>query len=237
MMARNVVWDVERVSRLQADAREWSVERLLAWAFDTFGDRLTLASSFGLEDVALMHMASGAYAPVDVSALDTGLLFAETTDLMDVYEREYPINLRRILPLRTVAQQAVEEGDRLWERDPNRCCALRKIEPLGRALNGYGAWISGIRRDQAPTRAHAEPLEWDGRFGMVKLNPLAFWTVDQVWEYVRREEVPYNRLHDQGYPSIGCAPCTRAVSPGEDPRAGRWAGFDKTECGLHPAEA
>lgn len=228
-----MTWTPETVAAWQDRARAWTPVELLQWAYATFGGALTLASSFGLEDVVLIHLASQAYAPVDVFTLDTDLLFSETYALMDTIEAQFPVRLRRIKSALTLAQQADTYGPALWRRDPDRCCFLRKVEPLERALDGYTAWITGVRREQAPTRAHAEPLEWDRRWERVKLNPLAYWTTDQVWGYVREHNLPYNRLHDQGYPSIGCWPCTRAVQPGEDPRAGRWSGFAKTECGLH----
>jgi phosphoadenosine phosphosulfate reductase len=228
-----MTWTAETVAAWQDQARRWTPVELLKWAHETFGAQLTLASSFGLEDVVLIHLASQAYAPVDVFTLDTDLLFTETYALMDTIEARFPVRLRRIRPALTLAQQAEAHGPALWRRDPDRCCFLRKVEPLERALEGYTAWITGVRREQAPTRANAEPLEWDRRWERVKLNPLAYWTTDAVWAYLRTHDLPYNPLHDQGYPSIGCWPCTRAVKPGEDPRAGRWSGFAKTECGLH----
>ncbi|MCL8208216.1 MAG: phosphoadenylyl-sulfate reductase [Actinomycetia bacterium] len=232
-----MTWTNETVRTYQEQVRHWTPGELLRWAWETWGDGLTLASSFGLEDVALIDMAARVFQPVDVFCLDTDLLFPETYRLMETLVQRYPIRLRRVRPRLTLEEQAAQEGPELWRRDPDRCCGLRKVEPLGRALAGYAAWVTGIRREQAPTRAHAEPLEWDARHNLVKLNPLAYWTTDAVWAYVRAEAVPYNPLHDRGYPSIGCWPCTRAVAPGEDPRAGRWSGFDKTECGIHGGPA
>src|SRR5690606_7399221 len=130
-------------------------------------------------------------------------------------------------------EQAVQWGDALWQRDPDRCCALRKVEPLTRILSRYAAWITGIRRDQSPSRAHAGIVEWDSKFGLVKFNPLAKWSWDHVWEYIRKNDIPYNELHDRHYPSIGCTHCTVPVMPGEDLRSGRWKSSEKTECGLH----
>jgi phosphoadenosine phosphosulfate reductase len=221
------------VAEWQERVRGWSPVMLLEWAFGLWQDRVTLASSFGLEDMVLVDMACRVTRPVDVFCLDTGVLFPETYDVMARCEQQYPVVLRRIAPTLSLEAQERLYGPALWERNPDQCCAIRKVEPLTRALEGYQAWITGIRREQAPTRAQAEPLEWDAARGLVKLNPLAFWTQDDVAAYVRNQHVPYNPLHDQGYPSIGCVPCTRPVRPGEDPRAGRWAGFQKTECGLH----
>jgi len=134
-------------------------------------------------------------------------------------------------------EQAELYGDELWARQPDLCCATRKVEPLQRALGEVDAWVTGVRRDQAPTRANAKKVEWDEKFGLVKANPLADWTLKEVWAYIHEHDVPYNPLHDRNFPSIGCTHCTRPVMPGEDPRAGRWAGQDKVECGLHPADA
>ncbi len=207
---------------------------IIAEALDLFGGRITIASSFGLEDVALIHMAAAAAAgPVDVFCLDTDVLFPETYALMHRLRDTYPILLRRVVPRLTLAAQAAAHGEALWARDPDLCCNLRKVEPLKRALLGYDAWVTGVRRAQSPTRQGAKPLETDEKHGLCKVNPLVRWSDEELWSYVRSEGVPYNPLHERGYPSIGCIHCTRAVAPGEDPRAGRWAGFSKTECGLH----
>ena len=140
-------------------------------------------------------------------------------------------------PAQTVRQQAETEGDRLWAREPARCCERRKVAPLTAVLAGLDAWVTAIRRDQTAARADAQVVEWDDRFGLVKINPLAAWTKTQVWDYISEHRVPYNPLHDGGYPSIGCHPCTSRVADGEDERSGRWRGQDKTECGLHVAIA
>lgn len=211
-------------------------ETVLRWAVATFHPRLTLACSFGVEDMMLAAMLHRLQPGADVFYLDTGLLFPETYALRSKAVARYDLAFRQVLPRQTVAEQAKSHGDELWEREPDRCCALRKVEPLERALHGYDAWITGLRREQSPTRAGIRAVEWDERFGLVKLNPLAAMTEHDVWRYVADHDVPYNEMHDRGYPSIGCWPCTRAVLPGEDPRAGRWAGREKTECGLHVAE-
>jgi len=168
--------------------------------------------------------------------LDTDFLFKETYEVRDRIVAKYgllPDQVIQIKSLLTPEQQEAQYGEALWARDPDHCCQLRKVEPLARALNGYSAWITGIRRDQAPTRANAGIVEWDRKFQLVKVNPLARWTWAEVWTYIQVHEIPYNSLHDHNYPSIGCTYCTAPVLPGEDPRSGRWKNFAKTECGLH----
>lgn len=213
--------------------RNKSPKQLLKWASEKFGDELVLACSFGAEDVVLVHMLSEVTASPKVFYLDTNKHFQETYDTRDRLAERYGIQFIQVQPLITLEEQAEKHGDGLWERDPNLCCAIRKVEPLTRTLKGKKAWITGIRREQAYTRAHAQQVEWDDKFQLVKFNPLAYWSGDEVWSYIRENEIPYNPLHDQYYPSIGCAVCTKPVMPGQDPRSGRWAGFGKTECGLH----
>ncbi|HEX9186480.1 MAG TPA: phosphoadenylyl-sulfate reductase, partial [Vicinamibacteria bacterium] len=171
--------------------------------------------------------------PIEVFTLDTGLFFPETYDLWRRLEERYGIAIRAVRPSLTVPEQAAAHGDRLWRRDPDRCCAIRKIEPLREALHGLRAWVTAVRRGQTADRAHARVVEWDDRFGLVKVNPLAAWTTDDVWSHVRAHRVPVSPLYERGYASIGCAPCTSPVRLHEDPRAGRWRGLEKTECGLH----
>jgi phosphoadenylyl-sulfate reductase (thioredoxin) len=171
--------------------------------------------------------------PVDLFTLDTQLLFPETYRLWEQIEQRYGVKIKAVRPERNVEEQAAVEGPALWEREPDRCCDLRKMQPLRATLANYDAWITAIRRDQTPERANAPVVGWDGRFGLIKVNPLVRWTSDQVRAYVAAHDVPYNPLHDQNYPSIGCVPCTSPVMPGEDPRSGRWRGQEKTECGLH----
>ncbi|MBO3087307.1 phosphoadenylyl-sulfate reductase [Cellulomonas dongxiuzhuiae] len=204
---------------------------VLRWARAVFGTDLVLASSMG--DEVLVDIAAKAAPGIDVIFLDTGYHFAETIGTRDYYADFTDVSLRTVLPLRTVAEQDAEHGPRLHERDPNLCCALRKVEPLERGLAPYTAWVTGMRREDAPTRTDITVVGWDARRSKVKLNPLAAWTWDDVNAYVAEHHVVLNPLRELGYASIGCAPCTRAVAPGEDPRAGRWAGTNKTECGLH----
>lgn len=219
--------------RLEGEAPQ----RVLAWARETFPDGLCLACSFGAEDMVLLDMAARICPGLDVFYLDTGLFFPETYRLAEQAARRYPLRFHRVLPRLTLDEQARRFGEALWSREPDRCCFLRKVEPLRAFLGHYQAWITGIRRDQSPGRRLARAVQWDPNFGLVKVNPLVSWSVRDVWQYIREHEVPYNPLHDRGYPSIGCSPCTTPVRPGEAPRAGRWRGFDKTECGLHGSHA
>jgi phosphoadenosine phosphosulfate reductase len=206
---------------------------ILAWAAERYGDRLTVACSLGVEDCALVDMAAQRGLKLDWFTLDTGLLFPQTYALWKKVEERYGITLRAVKPGQTVDEQAGEHGPRLWERQPDRCCALRKLAPLKAELARFDAWVTAIRREQSKDRANAQVVEQDLKFGLVKVNPLVAWSHKDVWRYVAAHGVPYNPLHDQGYPSIGCQPCTSAVKPGEDPRAGRWRGTEKVECGLH----
>jgi phosphoadenosine phosphosulfate reductase len=223
----------EALLREKAEAFEHaSPETVIRWAVETF-PKITFACSFGAEDVVLVDMLQKISPQTDIFYLDTNFHFRETYETRDRLAERYGVNFIRVLPRLTPEEQAEQYGDELWKKDPNACCNLRKVEPLVQILGKYDAWITGIRRDQAPTRANAKKVEYDTKFGLVKFNPLADWTSDDVWTYIRENDVIYNPLHDQNYPSIGCAYCTRPVMPGEDPRAGRWSGTDKTECGLH----
>jgi phosphoadenosine phosphosulfate reductase len=203
----------------------------LRWARQTFGDRLVVASSMG--DEVLVHLASVAAPGVDVLFLDTGYHFAETIGTRDAVAATYEVEVRTLLPLITVEEQAAEHGPDLWSRDPDTCCAIRKVEPLERGLSEYAAWVTGMRREDAPTRSDIDVVGWDARRDKVKLNPLAAWSQDDVDRYAAEHGVLMNPLRQLGYASIGCEPCTRPVAPGEDPRSGRWSGTGKTECGLH----
>jgi phosphoadenosine phosphosulfate reductase len=208
-----------------------AARRALRWAAQAFGEELTVASSMG--DVVLVHLVAETVPGTDVFFLDTGYHFAETLGTRDAYAANDGIRLRTVLPLLTVAEQDAQYGPRLHERDPDRCCAMRKVEPLERALQGRPAWVTGLRRVDAPTRTEIPVVGWDERRGMVKVNPLAAWTDSDVERFTAEQGVLENPLRQLGYASIGCAPCTRPVAEGEDPRSGRWAGRGKTECGLH----
>jgi phosphoadenosine phosphosulfate reductase len=185
--------------------------------------------------MVLIDIAARLNPQVRVLTLDTEFLFPETYALMERVEQLYGIAIERVKSVFTPEAQELEHGTALWKRDPDACCSLRKIEPLRRKLAGLQAWITSIRRDQTAVRASARKVEWDAKFHLVKINPLADWTSKQVWRYIYDHNVPYNPLHDQGFPSIGCTHCTRAIRPGEDERAGRWSGLLKIECGLHTA--
>ena len=203
----------------------------LQWAHEEFRDGFTVASSMG--DEVLVHLAAQQAPGVDVVFLDTGYHFAETIGLRDAVAATYAVSIKTILPLLTVAEQDAQYGEKLHDRDPDRCCAMRKVEPLERALGSFDAWATGMRRVDAPTRQDIDVVGWDSKRDMVKLNPLAAWSDDDIDAYVAEHGVLLNPLRQLGYPSIGCEPCTRAVAPGEDPRAGRWSSTTKTECGLH----
>jgi phosphoadenosine phosphosulfate reductase len=223
----------EEVGELQIAAEAWKPERILEWAFDTFGDAVAISSAFGVEGMALIDIASRVRQNFRLFTLDTDFLFPETYNLMDQVEQRYGITIEKVYPLNSPEEQERIYGRALWESNPDQCCNLRKVEPLRRKLGELRAWITSIRRDQTMARASACKIEWDAKFGLVKINPIADWSSKQVWQYIREHDVPYNALHERNYPSIGCTHCTRAVRPGEDPRAGRWAGSSKTECGLH----
>ena len=198
--------------------------------------KIVLACSFGAEDVVLVDMVHRINPLVPLFYLDTDFLFPETYATRDRIIERYqlkPAQVIQVKSLLTPQKQAAEYGDALWASNPDQCCQLRKVEPLTRVLRGYDAWITGIRRDQAPFRANAGLIEWDQKLELIKVNPLARWTWTDVWTYIKVYDVPYNQLHDQHYPSIGCTYCTAPVAPGDDPRAGRWKNFSKTECGLH----
>ena len=214
-------------------AESWPAEEVLAWGAERFAPRITLATGFGVEGCVLIDLIARNDLPIDLFTLDTGLLFPETYSLWKTLERHYGVTIRAVRPAQTVEEQARTLGAALWEREPERCCARRKVTPLTDTLAGFDAWVTAIRREQTTARAGARAIEWDDQFELVKVNPLIRWTKSEVWSYVRRQGVPYNPLHDRGYPSIGCAPCTSQVGDGEDERAGRWRGIDKTECGLH----
>lgn len=226
--------DLEQ-TRILAEA--WQPEQVLSWAFATYGDRVALATGMGVEGMAMLDMAWRINPRVKVFTGDTEFLFAETYDLIDRVEEHYGIKIERLFSELTPEEQEKEFGPKLWARDPDQCCAIRKVEPLRRKLSTLDAWVTAIRRTQTAERAGVRKVDWDSKFNLVKISPLADWTREQVWSYVVKHDVPYNELHNRNYPTIGCTHCTRAVRPGEDQRAGRWAGFGKTECGIHTTAA
>lgn len=229
-------------SELVAELNAWSAsfetkqpQDVLTAVIERYG-KIVLACSFGAEDVVLVDMVHRINPLVPLFYLDTDFLFPETYATRDRIIERYQLKPAQVIQMKsllTPQKQAAEYGDALWANNPDQCCQLRKVEPLTRVLRGYDAWITGIRRDQAPFRANAGLIEWDQKLELIKVNPLARWTWTDVWTYIKVYDVPYNQLHDQHYPSIGCTYCTAPVAPGDDPRAGRWKNFAKTECGLH----
>ncbi len=226
----------DELAELNQSLEAQDPSKILEAALQQYGSNIILACSFGAEDVVLLNMMLRINPRSVIFYLDTDFLFPETHAVRDRIIKHYQLHDDQIIQMKSTlspAEQATQHGEGLWLRSPDQCCQLRKLEPLTRILGEYAAWITGIRRDQSPTRANAGLVEWDAKFGLVKFNPLAAWSWEQVWEYIRAESVPYNELHDQHYPSIGCTHCTAPVMPGDDPRSGRWSSSTKTECGLH----
>lgn len=228
-------WTPARLAEVAASFESAPLEEILQWSIDEFGDGLCLATSFGPQSIVLMHALSRLNSKAEIFYLDTGLLFPETYALRDQLAQRFGARFTRVIPELSIEQQARRYGDRLWLRQPDDCCELRKVFPLQRFLRDKPAWISGVRSRHNELRAATPILHWDEVNQAVKLNPLVGWSSEEIWAYLDRYELPRNPLHGQGYPSLGCQPCTRAVRPGEHPRAGRWPGFQKTECGIHRA--
>jgi len=232
-MAEIKAYTEEELARLSAGLEEKTPQEILRWAVEEFQPGLALACSFGgPSGMVLLDMLMPIDKTVEVFYLDTDFLFPETYHLRDVCAQKYGISPAGYKSLLTPPQQAEQYGDALWSRDPDQCCEIRKVEPNFRALAGKRAWIAGMRRDQAKTRANIGIVEWDSKFDLVKINPLANWNEKKIWAYIMANGVPYNELHDKSYPSIGCTYCTKPVAKGQDPRSGRWQGFDKEECGI-----
>ncbi len=225
--------DLESANRLLVGG---SPEAILRWAVDRFGSRLTMATAFGAEGCCLIHMLADIDPSIRIFNLETGYQFPETLELRERIKSRYGIEVEYVRPELTVEEYEQEHGGPLYRHRPDQCCYDRKILPLRRAVVGYDAWISAIRRDQTADRQQADLVQWDEKFQLVKVNPLLFWTKKEVWNFIFKHEVPYNPLHDRDYPSIGCWPCTQPVGNGDDERAGRWAGRVKKECGLHVIE-
>ncbi|GAB4579546.1 MAG: phosphoadenylyl-sulfate reductase [Anaerolineales bacterium] len=206
---------------------------IMRWGLTTYGPDITLATGFSPSGIVLLHLASQLRPRVNVFYLQTDLLFPETMALRDRLAKRLNIQFTEVHCGLSLEGQNFRFGENLWARDPDQCCHLRKVAPLRNYLADKKAWITAIRRDQGPTRAFTKVISWDKNNQVIKLCPLAGWTREEVWAYIQRYDLPTNPLHQQGYPSIGCFPCTRPVTPGEDERAGRWAGTGKTECGIH----
>jgi phosphoadenosine phosphosulfate reductase len=224
--------EIEAASRMLEGA---TPQEVLHWAVATFHTRLTMATAFGAEGCCLIHMLAEIEPNVHIFNLDTGYQFAETLELRERIKARYGVEVEYIRPELTVTEYEAEHGGPMYRHRPDQCCYDRKIQPLRQAVAGYHAWVSAIRRDQTAHRAVAGVVQWDNKFGLVKVNPLAGWSRNDVWKFILAHEIPYNPLHDQGFPSIGCWPCT-APADGADERAGRWAGTGKKECGLHVIE-
>jgi phosphoadenosine phosphosulfate reductase len=226
-------YDQQTLARLSFELEAKQPQEILRWAVEEFQPGLSMACSFGgPTGMVLLDMVMQIDSTVEVFYLDTDFLFPETYHLRDVCEQKYgfkPVGYKSLL---TPEVQSEQHGEELWLSNPDLCCDLRKVEPNYRALEGKSAWVSGMRRDQSKTRANVAIVDWDEKFGLVKLNPLATWDEKQIWAYITSNDVPYNELHNRGYPSIGCTNCTKPVRPGDDPRSGRWAGTDKEECGI-----
>lgn len=233
-MAEVQSYTPEQLAEWSQRLEDKTPQEILQWAVDEFQPHLTMACSFGgPSGMVLLDMISRIDPTVEIFYIDTDFLFPETYATRDKAIERYgmqPVGYKSKL---TPEEQAGQYGDQLWIKDPDLCCELRKVEPNAQALEGKRAWISGIRRDQGETRGQAPIVQWDEKFGLVKVLPLVSWLEADVWGYIVKNDVPYNPLHDQSYPSIGCTYCTKPVKPGDDPRSGRWQGIDKTECGIH----
>lgn len=226
----------EEIAAANRELEGKSAAEVLRWAVKTFFPRLTMATAFGPEGNCIIHLLAEIEPRVRIFNLDTGYQFPETLETRERIKERYGIEVELVRPELTVAEYERKHGQPLYNFDPNQCCHDRKIVPLRRAVAGYRAWISAIRRDQTTHRAQAGVVQWDAKFELVKINPLLSWTKKDVWSFIMKHDVPYNPLHDKGYPSIGCWPCTEPVENDQDERAGRWKGQEKKECGLHVIE-
>lgn len=224
---------LQELSEASESLEQATPQEILRWAVDRYAPRFTMATAFGPEGMVLIHMLAEIAPQTPLFNLDTGYQFAETLELREQVLRRYGMAVELKRPATTVDEYEQLHGGPLYKTNPNQCCFDRKLVVLRQAVAGMHAWASAIRRDQSPDRARAPIVAWDRKFQLVKISPLANWTKSKVWDLIVKEEIPYNPLHDQGYASIGCQPCTRAVLFGEDERAGRWSGMAKTECGLH----
>ncbi len=232
-----MIRETGQLQRLNSRFEGTSPSDILKWVLDVYDDKAALSTGFGASGIVLMHQLSLIHPGTSVFYLDTDLLFDETYELMDKIRDRMDIQLVRVRPDYTLQQQEEAYGEKLWETRPDTCCYIRKVLPLKRYLSDKEAWITAIRRDQSPTRQDTPVFSHDENLGVLKVCPIAGWTEDEVWAYIRINDLPFNELHDKGYPSIGCRPCTRPVRQGDDLRAGRWADSDKTECGLHSRNA
>ena len=228
-------WQLPSISRLNSCLEEKSPEEILQWGMEQFGEGFSIGSAFGASGMALIDMAVRINPDVDIFYIDTDYFFPETLALVDRAQRRYNRPFRRVTADLSVTEQEQTYGLNLYRNDADKCCNIRKVAPMAKALQGSTAWVSALRRDQSPTRAGTPVLRWNEKYGVVKISPLVRWSEADVWAYLHRRNVPYNELHEQNYPSIGCWPCTQPVQPGDDLRAGRWVRLTTLECGLHQA--
>lgn len=225
-------WD-EKVVKTKNESFQNGLE-VLKWAYEQYEEDVVYACSFGAEGIVLLDLISTIKKDAKVVFLDTQLHFQETYDLIEKVKKRYPLlQIIKVTPSLTLKEQEVEYGEKLFETNPSACCKLRKVEPLRKVLVNYSAWISGLRREQSETRRHVQFLNQDPTFQNVKICPLIHWTKEEVWHFIKQKKLDYHPLHDEGYPSIGCYPCTQKPLDEKDERSGRWVGFQKTECGLH----
>ncbi|MBS4220675.1 phosphoadenylyl-sulfate reductase [Bacillus sp. FJAT-49711] len=225
-------WDEEKINIILRDHPDYM--DILKWSFQEYGEQISYACSFGAEGIVLIDLISKVNPNAKIIFLDTGLHFPETYELIEKVKSRYPsLNIEMVKPKISLQEQAAMFGEKLWELHPNQCCNIRKVLPLQEALKGVKAWISGLRRDQSPTRINTQFINKDNKFSKIKICPLIHWTWGDILSYIDLNNLPYNPLHDQGYPSIGCQPCTSAVLNNNNLRSGRWAGTAKLECGLH----
>ena len=225
--------NTQQLAQVSEELEGKSAQDVISWAVDTFAEKLAIGTSLGAEAMVIMDMVTRIQPDAPFIFLDTDFHFADTLGLLEEVKQRYNLNIIVARPELSPQQQAEQYGDQLFFHDPGQCCEIRKLGPMRRQLAPFEAWITGMRRDQNAFRTGLGHAIRDDKFDLIKVNPLIHWTWDDVWHYIDTNDVPYNRLHRMGYPSIGCAPCTQPVKPGEDLRAGRWSGFDKTECGLH----
>lgn len=220
-------------SRLSRQYEHGTGVDLLRWAIETFGTGLSIGTSFGASGIVLMDLALRIHPDVDIFYIDTGYFFPETDQLIRRLEHHYQRALRRVATEVSIEQQEKRFGPQLYTNDPNLCCHVRKVLPMQKALADSTAWVTALRHDQSDTRKDTRMVQWNERYNVVKIAPMTHWTEADIWQHIHEYRLPYNTLHDHSYPSIGCWPCTQPVQAGEDLRAGRWRGRNKTECGLH----
>lgn len=229
---KNKTYRIENLTALQNQFEHESADHLLKWGAEQFENTVVLGTGFGPSGIVLIHKIKTLEIPIKVFCLDTNLLFKATYDLWDKIEDRFDIRIESVSPILTLEGQAGLHKEELWKSDPDKCCYLRKVLPLQKYLSNKNAWISGLRRSQSDLRKDVQKIEWDSVNKVYKLNPLADWRHEEIWNYIRNYDLPYNPLHDEGYPSIGCIPCTEPAT-GESERSGRWRNSEKTECGIH----